>query len=150
MESRIVIRKGTQADLDRVVEIENLGFDSDRFSRKQLAYLILQAKGAFYIAEFGGEAAGYISVLTSSRTCNARIYAITVHPSFRGRGIARALIGKAAEYAVFAGKTYLSLEVRPDNLSAIKLYEDCGFRTTSVKPTYYSDRSPAWRMVFYL
>ena len=142
----VVIRKAALADLDGIAEIENASFDSDRFSRRQFAYLISRAKGSFYVATRSGVIVGYISLLAGTRNFNARIYNIAVLPDFRGRGIARALVGKAKEYALAEGKTLLSLEVRQDNVTAIKLYESCGFVISSVKQAYYCDGADGWRM----
>lgn len=146
MSANIEIRPATARDLDRIVEIENLSFSGDGFSRRQFAYLVSHARGAFYVAVSDGETAGYVSLLEHSGRRNLRIYAIAVHPGHRGKKIAQALIDKAVRYAGQRGLKTLSLEVRMDNSAALGLYEKNGFTVESVKKGYYSDGSGAYRM----
>jgi ribosomal protein S18 acetylase RimI-like enzyme len=58
---------------------------------------------------------------------------LAVDPSRRRRGVARALL--RAELG--RGKTQWFLEVRESNQSAIKLYEDAGFRVAGRRESYY-------------
>jgi putative acetyltransferase len=53
---------------------------------------------------------------------------IMVHDQFQGRGIGRELMDMLLHMADnFLGLTRVELEVYPDNLRAITLYESCGF-----------------------
>src|SRR5436190_11806391 len=53
---------------------------------------------------------------------------IMVHDQFQGRGIGRELMDMLLHMADnFLGLARVELEVYPDNLRAIKLYESCGF-----------------------
>jgi ribosomal protein S18 acetylase RimI-like enzyme len=45
------------------------------------------------------------------------------------------------------GTARLYLEVRPDNQSAIRLYEKAGFTVCKQLPNYYGPNHPAQRMV---
>lgn len=60
---------------------------------------------------------------------------VAVHPDFRRRGIARALIENAMEDA--RGLTSVFLEVRRSNAPAIALYESLGFEQIAVRRGYY-------------
>jgi ribosomal protein S18 acetylase RimI-like enzyme len=51
-----------------------------------------------------------------------------VAPGWRGRGIARALMGHAEAVAKAAEATWLTLEVVSDNRPAIQLYEKQDFK----------------------
>jgi len=55
------------------------------------------------------------------------IQAISVHPDFRGKGIAGKLIGEVAKQAASAGCDSIALEVRSNNESALRAYEKAGF-----------------------
>ena len=140
------MRRALPDDLDRVVEIENLSFAVDRFSRRQYAYLISQSRGIFFVAESEGVVVGYVSLLTHLHRRNLRIYAIAVHPEFRERGIARRLLERGKQYAAEQGLTTLSLEVRMDNTSARRFYEKNGFVVTSLKPDYFEGPADGCRM----
>lgn len=58
----------------------------------------------------------------------AMIEAVAVLPEQRGRGVGRALVERALEEAVRAGKRRSALYVMEDNLPARRLYESLGFR----------------------
>jgi ribosomal protein S18 acetylase RimI-like enzyme len=53
---------------------------------------------------------------------------LAVHPDHRRRGIARELVTAGLELARRKGASRISLEVRANNVTARKLYEDLGFR----------------------
>ena len=67
-------------------------------------------------------------------------------PSFRRRGIARALLGRAIATARASGVTVVFLEVRAGNVPAIALYESVGFIATRRRKGYYADGEDALDM----
>jgi [ribosomal protein S18]-alanine N-acetyltransferase len=67
----------------------------------------------------------------------AQIQNIAVHPAFCGRGVARALLMDGLEKAAQRGATWASLEVRPSNLAARRLYASLGFVEQGRRPGYY-------------
>ncbi|MDR2010517.1 MAG: ribosomal protein S18-alanine N-acetyltransferase [Bacteroidales bacterium] len=147
MIDNFIIKKASNRDLDRIMEIENISFASDGFSKRQFSYLITKAKGIFYTLKIKGLIVAYISLLTNSKTSNVRIYSIAVHPEMRGKNYAKSLIEKSIEYSKNNKKQTLSLEVRTDNLPAINLYEKFGFKTIKIKPNYYHDGTDANVMI---
>ena len=64
---------------------------------------------------------------------------IATHPSWRRAGIASILLDALIDESRGAGARYLTLEVRPSNTPAIRLYEEFWFETVGVRPRYYSD-----------
>ncbi len=68
----------------------------------------------------------------------AMIANVATHPDYRRRGIGRALTEGAMEHARRKGATELWLHVRDDNPTAIRIYEDLGFRERARRTTYYS------------
>lgn len=143
MKADFIIENAKITDIDSILRIESVCFDSDGFSKTQFRYLITKAKGAFFIIKHSGNAVAYISLLKHSHRNNLRIYSIAVHPDERGKGLAQILIDRSVEYAKKNNLSSISLEVRKNNISAIKLYEKKGFYKTSLKYNYYSDGSDA-------
>jgi ribosomal protein S18 acetylase RimI-like enzyme len=62
-----------------------------------------------------------------AKAANARILSIAVDRSWRGQGIAGRLMQAAITYFIDCGAPRVRLEVRPDNISAIRVYEKYGF-----------------------
>ena len=65
------------------------------------------------------------------------VMTLAVHPGYRRRGLARALVG--ASIAAAPETRVVHLEVRPGNAAARTLYESLGFRVTTRRPGYYGD-----------
>ena len=63
------------------------------------------------------------------------IVEVAVHPDYRRRGIAKALITSAVNSA--EGLHTVFLEVRESNVPAVKLYESFGFERIGVRKGYY-------------
>jgi len=84
------------------------------------------------------------SAMAPAKTANARILSIAVAPEARGQGIASQLIGAAMEYFWMQEVTRVRLEVRPDNLAAIRVYEKWGF----AQDGYTMDSQGKWLIMF--
>jgi len=69
----------------------------------------------------------------------AHISTIAVHPDWRGRGLGELLLLTAIEKALDLNMHVISLEVRPSNLLAQRLYRKYAFRFTGTQPGYYRD-----------
>lgn len=80
------------------------------------------------------------------RSTEAHISTIAVHPDWRGKGLGELLLLTAMEKALEQGASVVSLEVRPPNQAAQRLYHKYGFRFTSVQRGYYRDGEDAWLM----
>lgn len=146
MTAAITIRTASREDTRRITEIENLCFGAERFTARQVAYLVSRARGWLFVAETGGETAAYISLLAHSRRNGLRIYSLAVDPRFRGLGAGAALIEKAIETASKNGFSYISLEVRAGNEAAVNLYRKYGFEVSSIIAGYYPDGEDACAM----
>jgi [ribosomal protein S18]-alanine N-acetyltransferase len=69
----------------------------------------------------------------------AHIATIAVHPDYRRRGIAEALLITALQAAARHGAKEATLEVRAGNQAAQKLYQKFNFEIAGVRPRYYRD-----------
>jgi ribosomal-protein-alanine N-acetyltransferase len=63
---------------------------------------------------------------------------LAVHPRWRKRGIARALLQAALEQARQDGARVAFLEVRASNLAAQRLYRGFRFEAVGIRPRYYT------------
>jgi|Deesub1362A_J573_1020465.scaffolds.fasta_scaffold01687_11 ribosomal-protein-alanine N-acetyltransferase len=62
---------------------------------------------------------------------------LAVHPAFRRRGVGRFLLAEGLREAHRRGARLATLEVRPSNLAARRLYASLGFVETGRRPGYY-------------
>lgn len=138
-------RDATLADLDGLVELEAICFDSDRLSRRSFRELIDGLTSACRVAVDGGKVVGYALLLFRSGTGLARLYSIAVHPGQRRTGLGARLLDDAEARAFDHGRVILRLEVREDNAEAIRFYQRHGYRRIGRYLHYYADRTDALR-----
>lgn len=65
---------------------------------------------------------------------------LLVAPEFRGKGLGRALLAQCIAIAVEAGATKLTARMTPDQLGAITLFEEAGFRGEALLRDQVRDR----------
>lgn len=117
-----------------VAELEKICF-SDPWSEKSVASELENELALWLVAEEGGFVAGYIgsqTVLGETDMMN-----IAVHPNFRRRGIAEALVVSLVQELRSVDSKSLTLEVRASNDPAIGLYRKLGFIQAGRRPGYY-------------
>lgn len=127
----------TRADAARCAELEMQLFGGDDPWPARAFLAELAAKHNHYLAaRSDGRVVGYagISRLGRVRPYEYEIHTIGVDPDFQGHGIGRRLLAGMLKFA--AGGTVF-LEVRTDNVPAIKLYESVGFVNIGLRKRYY-------------
>ncbi|MCD5995781.1 GNAT family N-acetyltransferase/peptidase C39 family protein [Pseudomonas sp. CDFA 602] len=140
-----IFRDAVQADVDALLLLENRCFESDRLTARSFHWMISRANACLIVAEQAGQLAGYALVLFHRGTSLGRLYSLAIAEVARGKGLGRQLLQRAEEQAVQRDCAYLRLEVRPDNLTAIGLYEHSGYRRFAQVDDYYQDHAPALR-----
>ena len=140
------VRRAELSDLDDLVALEEATFDSDRLSRAQYRRHLDSDTALVLVASanrrhFLGTAVVFFR--KSSRI--ARLYSIASKPEARSKGVGSALIEAAEASAQMRHCTALRLEVRTDNVTAIRLYERLGYRKIGHYERYYQDGADAWR-----
>jgi ribosomal-protein-alanine N-acetyltransferase len=102
----------------------------DAWDAKAIAEL-LATPGAFSFHNQDG------FVLARVAGGEAEILTLAVAPHARGRGLGRALLGKAIAQAEAQGAEVLFLEVGADNPNALALYAGLGFAKVGMRKGYY-------------
>jgi len=137
---KIKVRLMTEADLDRVLDIETASFPAPW--KREHFVAELEARHSFpYVAVADDGIVGYVCLMSLFE--EAQILDIVVTPEKRGKGIAMLLMSHAISVAQEKGAEVLALEVRASNIDAITLYEKCGFVQTGVRQKYYEGREDA-------
>lgn len=135
--SEPIVRLMGMEDLDEVMEIEGLSFQTP-WSRKSFESEVLHNNLAHYfIIEYNEHAVGYGGfwfVIDEGHITN-----IAIHPICRGKGWGEKLVRFMIGYAYSLGVKRLTLEVRTLNKPAVSLYEKIGFVGHGVRKGYYQD-----------
>jgi len=79
-----------------------------------------------FFADVDGKPVGQIKIVQWWNKF-AYIEELTVDTDFRGKGIGRALMNRAVEWARHQNFPGITLETQDNNIPACKLYEKCGF-----------------------
>jgi len=94
---------------------------------------------AVFVVELEGELVGRLSLARDQHPASRHVadLGLMVDARFRRRGVGRALLGAAVEWARSHGVTKLELHVFPWNEPAIKLYETFGFEREGYRKRHY-------------
>jgi len=102
---------------------------------------------ALYVAEVDGDLVGRLSLARDPHRSSAHVadLGVMVSASHRRRGIGRALLAQAEEWARQSGVAKLELHVFPHNAPALGLYEKLGYEREGLRRAHY--RRPDGRLV---
>ncbi len=137
MEKNLIIRQARGEDARQIAEIEKACFATP-WSYESLNHDITENDLALYIvAEACGKICGYAGlwkILDEGHITN-----VAVHPEYRRRHIASAMLAVLFEEAGGHGISRYTLEVRAGNAPAIALYKGLGFAEAGIRKGYYED-----------
>ncbi len=144
--SSVEIREASPSDLDALVDLENICFETDRVSRRSFRRFLDRPTARLVVAESRGKVVGYALILLRSGTALARLYSLAIDPVCRGQGLSKRLLSASEDAAFKEDRIVLRLEVREDNGPAIGLYRQAGYHPCGEVPDYYEDGGKALRM----
>lgn len=152
MKPSFVIERATAADAAAQLaylkavggETENLSFGPEGVPltvEQEAEYLGAQEASpdnVQFLAKADGEIIGTASLNRKPRKMSHRgEFGISVRKAFWGCGAAQALMERILDFAGANGFEQLDLEVRSDNVRAIRLYEKYGFRKLCTFPGFF-------------
>ncbi|MBV7316296.1 GNAT family N-acetyltransferase/peptidase C39 family protein [Shewanella sp. NIFS-20-20] len=140
------IRFATVEDLPALLQLEQQVFVTDLISARQMKRFISASHSLLLVAYADNQLAGYALLLFHRGTQLSRIYSIAISPNFQGRGYAKALLAKVEHEAIDRGYITIRLEVREDNLTALTLYQNLGYKPLKTLVHYYDDLASGIRM----
>jgi ribosomal-protein-alanine N-acetyltransferase len=126
-------------DVDTVLAIEQQSFTSPWSRTMFLTELDNTREAHLLVARVGpgqGEIVGYIGYRVV--VDEMHVVLVAVHPAWRRRGIAHAMLCTAMAQARQAACTKATLEVRVSNTAAQHLYYRLGFAPVGMRPRYYT------------
>ena len=130
--------------LPRILRIERASFAADAWPRKYFLELYGDCRDFFVVAKLGGRIAGYAVACVDQR--KAEIASLAVHPDYRRRGVADALMRHTLAGLRADGVRRVELMVRTGNAAAAQLYRALGFRRVRTVARYYEDGGDGFLM----
>ena len=110
-------------------------------ARNFLAERLDKGESVIFLAWEEGQCVGFAQLYPSfSSSSMKRIWILNdlfVLPSARGHGVGRALLEQCKRLATETGAKELTLETMKTNLTAQRLYEECGWKRDDVFCKYY-------------
>ncbi|GIX07524.1 MAG: hypothetical protein KatS3mg115_1927 [Candidatus Poribacteria bacterium] len=132
------IERAKPADLEAIYRIERRSFPTPwSYGALRDEVTGLRPYSHVLVARVEAQVVGYVIFWVAAEEIH--IVNIAVDPDFRRRGIGRQLLAAALHEARQMKLTRATLEVRPSNAPAIRLYESFGFQTVALRRGYYSD-----------
>jgi [ribosomal protein S18]-alanine N-acetyltransferase len=132
----VELRLATARDLTHLIAIERLSYPSP-WDVHTFMSVLADSECRNLVAEYNGEIAGFC--FSEIMENMAHLLNIAIHPDYRCRGIARAMIREIISFARSSNKSYVFLEVRRSNANAQALYSSMGFFHVCVWRRYYTD-----------
>ncbi len=135
------LRPAVSSDIDRIHAIE-LACSQNPWTRDGIASGLSNPYSVFWVAE--NQESDIIGFACSSLILDElHILEVAVGERYRNMGVGASLINQLMRTAAAGNARRAYLEVRRSNLSAIRLYEKCGFTEEAVKIGYYGDGEDA-------
>ncbi len=129
------ISEMTQDDIPSVASVERLIFSMPWSESGFLSSLLLPDTLYLCARTDEGRVIGYCGFLQSFD--EADITNVAVHPDYRCRGVASAMLAELMERGRGRGVQRYTLEVRVSNGQAVRLYERLGFASVGVRKNFY-------------
>jgi len=134
----ISVRRGTVADLPKLMAIARHSATAAQWNREQYESLIASRtdRECLVVVE-GDQVCGFIVGREAAREWE--IENVAVRGSARRRGLGSRLLSEFLDCVRARGAAEVYLEVRESNLAARKLYEKWGFVEAGRRKAYYQD-----------
>jgi len=122
--------------IDSLIELENLCF-SIPWTKQMFAQDVSKTDAYYVVALDGQKVVGYCGLYKVLD--QADITNIAVHPDYRKKGLASLMLDNIIKYCTNCTLSFITLEVRQSNQSAINLYKKYGFNEVGLRKNYYAD-----------
>jgi ribosomal-protein-alanine N-acetyltransferase len=140
------LRTFQPSDLPVLYEIDQACFPPGvSYAKSELSRFVSQRGSRTWIAEEGGEVAGFLIAGRAGRSV-AHIVTIDVRAKWRRRGVGRNLMDVVEKWAGDQKLELIYLETAEDNLIAQRFYQARGYSKVQRVERYYANGQAAWVM----
>jgi ribosomal-protein-alanine N-acetyltransferase len=135
----IVVDRMTVDDLPAVHEIEREAFRTPWPAHAYRHELENNRLAHYIVARRGDEIVGFAGIWLL--VDEAHVTTFATRRAWRRRGVGERLLLALLDLAAARGAHEATLEVRPSNTPARRLYAKYGFKVVGIRPRYYSDNN---------
>ena len=137
----VTIEDASIRHLDRLYEIEIECFEREAFTKQQIAHLLTDYNSVSLVAKVNGEIVGFIigMIYLERNSLTGHILTIDISLIHRRRGIAQKLLQEIEKIFKGKGVKACRLEVREDNIAALRLYQKFGYKKVAKLKNYYGN-----------
>jgi ribosomal-protein-alanine N-acetyltransferase len=145
-------RRAAADDIEDLLRLEEECFTGyyalHRYDRAQFSYYVENAKSIVLVADCRHHVAGYVLGISTKRgeRAGAHVHSIAVEKMSRRAGLGETLLDGFLDEAARRSCAFASLEVAPENVAAVRLFEKFGFVKTRNLPDYYGEDHSGVRM----
>jgi len=135
------IEQASIEHLDKLCEIEMKCFETDAFTKQQIACLLTDSDSVILVSRVKGEIVGFVIGKTymDKKPATGQILTIDVSPKHRRKGIGERLLQEIEKTFKDKGVKLCCLEVRENNIGALSLYENSGYKKVGRLENYYGN-----------
>ena len=137
----VTIEDASIRHLDRLYEIEIECFEREAFTKQQIAHLLTDYNSVSLVAKVNGEIVGFIIGMIYLERNSPTGHILTIDTSLihRQKGTAQKLLQEIEKIFTEKGVKACRLEVREDNIAALRLYQKFGYKKVAKLKNYYGN-----------
>jgi len=135
------IEKASIEHLDTLYEIEMKCFETEAFTKQQIAYLLTDSSSVILLSKLKGEIVGFVIGKTymDKKPAIGHILTIDVSPEHRRKGIGQRLLQEIERTFKDKSVKTCCLEVRENNIGALSLYQNFEYKKVGRLENYYGN-----------
>lgn len=140
------MRDVIKADLEALLAIEEDLFQSEAWSKDvfESEFALLGVSRIYKVLENEGEIVGYFGLAIIDGVVDITTIAVT--SQHQRQGVGAMMMNEILEISKQHGAHKIMLEVKPENLAAITLYQKFGFAVIGLRRNYYGPSKDALTM----
>lgn len=135
------IEKASIEHLDRLCDIEMKCFETEAFTKQQIACLLIDSDSVIFVSKVKDEIVGFVIGKTcmDKKPAAGQILTIDVSSKHRRKGIGQRLLQEIERTFKDKGVKICYLEVRENNFVALSLYQKLGYKKVGRLENYYGN-----------
>jgi ribosomal-protein-alanine N-acetyltransferase len=137
----LTIEDASIKQLNQLYEIEMKCFEKEAFKKQHIASLLTNYNSISLVAKINGKIVGFIigMIHLERNFLVGHILTLDVLPQYRRRGVAKSLLQEIEKIFREKGVKSCRLEVREDNIAALRLYRKLGYKEVARLKDYYGN-----------